>query len=572
MSRWVLVALATLGVAGCSFDRPFGYRAVNSCDVDEECVTGLCYEGVCASPPDDTLRVAIQIITGPSDIERAPASSVLPVIEVSDNGRKDLTVSALARVAGKVRFRGEPVPALLSFTRPPSVPGGPATRVEIDTGDPYGDGSVDYVASLPAGEELDLEIRISGALFSSTAGAPELDGSALASRQLPPMLIRGLRFEAGTHTYDVESYVPALFDPCDETVRSGCELSGTLTSIGLDDSEDPVAGAEIRAVDPATGRVISSTATVVDGAFALRVAPFDGEYDLQVVPSLSGSPYRATTFPGAELTLPLHLLIRRYPVVNYEAIVLDEATGSPVSLATVAFQSDTTPDPVSGAPAVYRTSTLSGEGDEAGRIKVVLQPGVFKVVITPVETQDLAIHVEEVIIPDAEGVVDVLGQAFELERRAGLSLHLTSFDGFPVDLVDVQATPRAFDAERSPEAAAFARSSQATSDVDGNLALPIDLGVFDLFARPVSARGFPYAWMPRIEIDGPGGWMTHHLVIPAPTVLTGTVQTTDGAPLGEATVRAFIEAPSQAGPRFLRLGETTSEADGSYRLLLPSSL
>src|SRR5690606_15363966 len=149
---------------------------------------------------------------------------------------------------------------------------------------------------------------------ASTASAPELDASALASRQLPPMLLRGLRFAPGTHTFDVE-FDPALFEPCDDTKRSGCELSGSLASVGLDDVVEAVSEVEVRAVDPATGRVISSTATATDGLFSIRVAPYEGDYDLQLVPSLSGSPYRATTFPAAMLTFPLELMIRRYPVV-----------------------------------------------------------------------------------------------------------------------------------------------------------------------------------------------------------------------------------------------------------------
>jgi hypothetical protein len=572
MSRWLhLAALAVLGLGGCSFDRPLGYRATNTCRADAQCATGLCYEGVCASTPEETLRVSLQIITGPSDLERAPASSVLPTIEVSENGRKDLTVSSLARVSGKVRYAGRSVPAMLSFSRPAPVAGGPGVRVDVDTGDPYGDGSADYVASLPADEELDLEIRVSGALFATTDGVPELDAAVVASRQLPPLLLRGLTFTPGSHAFDVH-YETSLFAACDATKRTGCELTGKLTSIGLDDVEEPVSGVEVRAVDSVTGRVISSNASVVDGVFAIRVAPFEGEYDLQIVPSLDGSAYRATTFPASELELPVELLIRRYPVVRYEALLLDEETQSPVSLATVTFQSDTAPDPVSGASSIYRTSTLSGEAPNAGRIEVDLQPGVFKVVVSPVETQDLAVQLTEVIIPDAEGMDTVLGQAFELERRSGLLIHLTSFDGFPVDLVDVQSTPRAFDSARSPAAAAFARSSQSTTDKNGRVALPIDLGVFDLFARPIAARGFPHAWVPEVEIGAPGEWMSREIVVPAPTVQAGKVHATDGAPLGDATIRAFVEIEDEHGPRMLRLGESTTDADGSYRLLLPSRL
>jgi hypothetical protein len=571
MRRWIVILAIAASVAGCSFDRPLGYRAVNTCSTDAQCVTGLCYEGVCASPPENPLKVSLQVITAPSDLERAPASSVLGTLTVVDNAREDLTVGSVARVSGKVRFRGKPVPATLSFSRPSLVPGGPGVRVDVDTGDPFGDGSADYVASLPADETFDLEIRVSGALFESTSGAPELDASAVASRQLPPMIFQGMSFGSGNQTFDVH-YAPTLFEPCDETIRTGCELSGALTAIGLDDLEAPVSGVEVRAVDSVTGRVISSTASVVDGAFSIRISPFDGPYDLLVVPGLNGSAYRATTFPAGELALPIELLIRRYPVVRYEALLLDEEDHAPVPLATVSFQSEAAPDPLSGVLSVYRTSTLSGEGAEAGKIKVDLQPGVFKVVITPVETQDLAIHLSEVIIPDAEGTDAVLGQAFELERRSGLHLYLSSFDGLAVDLVDVQAVPRAFDPKYSPDVAAFARSSQSTTDADGNSYLPIDLGIFDLFARPVSSRGFPFAYTSVVGVDEAGEWMSRELVIPAPTVLAGTIRATDGEPLGNATLRAFVAIDDENGERLLRMGETTSGSDGSYRLLLPSRL
>src|SRR5690606_4873653 len=105
----VLAALVASAGVGCSFDRPLGFRAINTCTEDSDCATARCYEGVCAAAPEVPLRVSLQVLTGPADLERAPASSILPTFEVHDNARLDLQVSDVARVAGTVRFRGEPV-------------------------------------------------------------------------------------------------------------------------------------------------------------------------------------------------------------------------------------------------------------------------------------------------------------------------------------------------------------------------------------------------------------------------------------------------------------------------------
>lgn len=569
--RRVGITLALLAlVAGCSFVRGTHYDALNECNVDVQCTTGICFEGVCAAEPAAPMRVVLQVITAPSEQGRAPASSVLPPITIETNERRDLTTAPLTRLSGRVRYRDQRVPAVLSFYRPSKAPGIPEARVEVETGDPLGDGSVDYLVSVTAGESLSLEVRVAGSLFASVQGAPELDETTLASRQLPPLYFPDLVFDPGQGTFDI-TFSPTLFEPCADLAARACEVSGTLTSVGLDDTEAPVSGVEIRAVDPATGRAVSSTAQVVDGQFALRLSPdFLGDYDLQVIPALSGSPYRATTFPAASLAWPLELQMRRYPIVHYEALVLDAETGAPVPLATVSFQSAQAPDPISGAPAFYRTTTLSGEGEDAGRIRVELQPGTFTVVITPLETQDLAIRVDEVIIPDAEGLTQVLGQAFELERRAELALFLRGFDGAPIDLVEVQASPRAQGSGRGAAVVDYARSSVATTDRDGLVDLPIDLGVFDLFARPAATRGYPYAVATAVPIDAPASRTGHELVVPAPTVLAGTLLAEDGLPLAEATLRAFVEVEGDGEPRIVRLGETTSDAKGAFRLLLPS--
>lgn len=574
VSLGLLIALVALGAA-CNFGREPGDSSMNFCETDSDCVEGKCYSNRCAVPPEEHYEIALQIIPSIHDSNRAPLSTLISPVRVEEAHQElPLQLPPIARVSGRVRFQGSPVPAVLSFI-PTSKEHATIQRVEVETGDPLGDGSVDYLASLIPELEYAVELRpTSKPMDAKDAEGQEILGRP-ASRQLPPIRIGTARFDEGTNTFDYE-FSGALLEPCTAERRSGCELRGLIRSEGRHGDPRLPSDIEIRALETATTRIVSSVDIVREGEFAIRIAEDAGEFRLQLSPAVGGSPYRATLIEGPFDADGIEdLFIYRYPVVDYEAIVFDSSGMEPIVGATVVFQSESVEDPLIGASSTsfFRASALTGEdGEGAGVFSLQLQPGTFQVTITPAASSDHGILITQVEIPDDETTRSIRGQAFILKKRPVLELTVDTFNGLPADNTDVQAIPLEAAGFIAQELARHARTSQGLTDWDGFLELPVDVARYELLMRPAPHTGFPHALTSSIDVTHPGFNQSIGITIPPPAIITGQLRDADGRSLGGATIRAYhLTSGGKNGGQLRRVGEAFTDDEGRYQLVLPST-
>ena len=562
--------------AGCDFLRDPGDSSMNYCESDAECAIGHCLSNVCAVPPESSYEIALQVIPSVNDSSRAPLSTFISPLTVSDaHQHLELALTPMARVSGRVRFQNVAVPAVISFT-PARDDFAHMQRVEVETGDPLGDGSVDFVASLIAELEYAIEIRPTSKPFDGSETSELIAAGQPASRQLPPARVGSARFEPGASSLDYD-FDRALLDACGATESRGCELRGLIRSEGRSGDPSLPSDIEIRAYELETNRMVSSIGIVREGEFSIRISEDAKDYRLQLSPAIGGSPYRATVMSGPfDADGAEEFLIYRYPVVEYEAIVFDSSGMVPVSGATVVFQTENVPDPLlEGSTSFFRASAVSGEeGDRAGVVSVQLQPGTFQVTVTPAASSEHGILVTEIEIPDDESTLSVRGQAFILDRRASLELTVNTFSGLPADNTDVQAVPSSSDADAlSSELTRHARTSQGLTDWDGRLTLPVDVGTYEILMRPAPHTGFPHALFRFVHMTHPELIESLAVTIPPPALITGKLVDDLGGALSHATIRAYRlrRSDDEGGTQLTRVGEAITDEAGGYRLFLPSS-
>ena len=114
---------------------------------------------------------------------------------------------------------------------------------------------------------------------------------------------------------------------------------------------------------------------------------------------------------------------------------------------------------------------------------------------------------------------------------------------------------------------------------DPSLSATLDPGMYDLVVRIPEPSGYPWLVRPRLElasptVDAPRVDLRQFQPV-APVILTGRVLDPYGDPVARATVRAraklFEGDPETTNAvRAVVVGETKSEEDGSYRLIVPS--
>lgn len=560
--------------SGCDFLRGEDGSSMNYCESDGDCALGHCHSQLCAVPPEESYELAIQVIPSVGDAGRAPLSTFISPINVEDAHKHlEISLPEMARVSGRIRFDSQSVPSVISFT-PASAAFGHLQRVEVETGDPLGDASVDFVASLIADLEYAVEIRPTSKPLESTAETEFITAGQPASRQLPPARLGSVAFKAGPSTFDYE-YSQSLLTSCTDEMMRGCELRGFIQSENRAGEPSLPSDIEIRALEAESSRVISSVGIVRDGEFAIRLSEDAGEFRLQLSPATGGSPYRATVIDGPFTNeRAQNLLIYRYPVVDYEAVIFSSEM-SPVSGATVVFQTEVVGDPLlEGSTSYFRASTVSDEESAMpGIVSVQLQPGTFQVTVTPAASSEHGILVTEIVIPDDESVRAVRGQAFVLDKRASVEIEVDTFTGLPADNTDVQAVPTPPPPEIfGSDLARHARTSQGLTDADGYVMLPMDVGIYEILMRPGSHTGFPHALFRSVHVTHPEFTESFRLTIPAPALITGTLVDALGSVLTDATIRAYRVRYSEDGaPQLTRVGEAITDASGGYRLVLPSS-
>lgn len=555
--------------AACSFEsEPAAFESFdNRCSEDADCLEGLCDGSICIDDTNVSVEVLIEVLSGSSETQRSvPTSWAFTAGRFEGPTMRDLVFPAVREVRGNVRWEGRRVPATLRFTRrmPSGTESPPAVPVEVDTlREPAADElgrSYDFAAVLVAGETYDVAIVPTSDMVMSPGNV-----TAPAVRSLPPLYDQ-VRIEAGDPLEPFRadiSFPEGLDESCTQTRTSSCTLEATVVSFDGEVAQ-PEAGLQVRAVDKATGRVVSSIAETDGlGSFAIRLGEDADDYFIRVTSSAGRDPFPAVSVdPDLALNdepLGNAIYVPRLQRIQFSGRVRDEA-GTPVPSATVRFSSNGIFD--GSQLGLQGSFSTSASTDEEGAFGAELLPGYYSVTVTPPEDAD---RLWGVLSADAlVGPEVTVSEALIVPNRAELFGWVRTFGQEAA--VGVTVLGRARTVEDRPP---LQRSQEAVTNSLGRFTMQMDLGVYDLQIKVPSESG--YAWLvePTLSIEEDVA-RTYWLEPPVP--IEGTVQAVDGTPVPGALIRAYALVDDGPANRYVQVGETTSDEEGGYRLLIAPGL
>jgi hypothetical protein len=553
MIRWLAAPTSAFVLAGCGLALTTEPRIENRCTTDADCSGSVCDVGLamCVSPDPDPLRIGLEVTPPSAAGARSAATHSLGPYEIE--GADDLgalPIPPSIMVIGTVRVPGEaePIGASIRFSRPGAFVGARRIHVETTTAAvsySIADQEVDYQTELVA----DAEYTITVTPVGEWAG------------RLPP-----LRFP---HTIGGggDIYPLPIEYPSDLV-----ELKGLV----VNSMELPAMGRTVWAIDAESGRRVSSTVLTSSEADSA------GQFTLKLLPSTEGFLIRIGT--GEDMTSPtiyadpdylilddeglVRILVPMIQPVCYRASVELGNTRRPAVGATITFRTDEVLDPETGLSGTFETMLTA---QEDGTFEASLLPGNYEVLVTPPGDHEVALYgvLSETRLLPADGVsVDCIqGQLFMLPERAAVGG--TVLTGDERQMRDAAVTATALGrALEELSAARFNRTGQTTTDPTGQFNLPLDIGVYDLFIKPPSESNFPWVVRPDLVVGSSERSYSGEYEVTAPIPVTGTLTAHPGA-----EVRAYAVITDESGiERNVAVGRAVVQADGAFRLLLPSRL
>jgi len=580
LARSAALLLLVGGLGGCGLALAPEDLPQNHCGGDADCSgAGASCDSdrhMCVATVDAPLRIGFSVLPAEDPLGGAPIKSVFGASDVSTSTARDLDLSPRMTVVGTVRFQGEPVPAEVRFLRPSPIPGAEALSVRTLT--------LAAPATAPDRDDADYSLRVAGGEAYDVVVQPTGD----ATRSLPPLHIAVNTPEGDIGRADL-IYPDTMAEPCAEAHFEGCTFTGEVYGLSTDGSALPEDGLSVRAIDPETGDVVSSTASsgaerlggeaAEPGVFSLRIAPGASGWVLKITggperslfPTVVADP--ALFFPGSARP---RVLVPRLRSVHYVGFV-ESASAQRLGNASVTFRATDVFDSTTQVLGSFRTTITSetpgpdGNATRLGRFEVDLLPGTYEVAITPQSGSGQSVLVRELpITPRPDGSA-IMGQVFNVPQRAMLGGLLRTTAGDPMPGVAFSAMARG--QSTANPAADYNRSSDTLTDGLGQFALGLDIGVYDLIAKPPASTGFPWALRRSLEIGADDGVRSENVEVPAPIPVVGVVRSAEGVPMANARVTAIAVVPdSDGGERAVAVGEAQTDADGRYELLLPSTL
>jgi len=573
------LALATW-LTGCGLAIEPALPPENHCGSGSDCPGASCDTSrhICVGTPESPLRIGFSVLPAEDPVEGAPIQSVFAPLEISTSTAHDLALLPRMTVVGRVRFMDIPVPAEVSFSRPSPIPGAAALEVSTRTlAEPA-------AAPPPDGQLADYSLRVAGSESYDVVLRP----TGEATRSLPPMHFSVVTPDADLGRADFV-YPDTLLEDCAAGHFDGCSFTGEVYGVSAD-AALPEDGLLVRAINPETGEVVSSSATSgtdpsspdlpgEPGVFSLRIAPGAGPWVLKITggaertlfPTVIADP--ALFFPG---TARPRILVPRLRSVHYVGFV-ESPSGQRLGNASVTFRAmdvfDSTTQLVGSFRTTVSSETVGPDSDptHAGRFEADLLPGTYEVSVTPQGADSLGVLVRELTIMARPDGSAIMGLVFSVPDRARFGGNLLAGSHDPMPSVSVNASARG--RVTADPAAAYNRSSDTRTDGLGQFALSLDVGVFDLVARPPLATNYPWAIRRSLEIGSADRVLSEDLFVAAPVPVTGMVRSADGAAMVGAHVTAIAVLPDVDGlERAIPVGEATTDANGRYEVLLPSSL
>ncbi|MBI5502455.1 MAG: hypothetical protein HY907_19585 [Deltaproteobacteria bacterium] len=597
-----VLGLAT-AVAGCGL---IGFgddsAVVNQCSDDSACGRNATCDqarGVCVARERPDAGVFLRL-TYPTSTGVTLREFQSQRLDSADN----VTVSCPApvEIRGTVRVgeSGSTIPADVTFLRPSGIPEEPPEASKVSASStPSAGTDWTYSATLMAWDTG----RPSYSVYVEPSGS---DGES------HPPLFRPLTESELQQIRDNGPGEPPSRIPLDLPIAESLWSVRGLVVRG----HDPVPNVAVRAVDPVTGRRISTVSTTAPfttmaggedppdraaGTFELFLPSEVGTFRLEILPTadqpnLPTVAWEGVNFEDLDVNGDGDLAfndVAADPVADQPPIALPaiglpvrlegrvegtEAGGSagPVAGATLRF-SRTIPTATPGVTATFeRTATtdISGNiipasGSTDGSLGVALLEGDYSVTVTPPERLPMAgLALDFFRVAATDPTVDPVqrGQVFQLGPSAGLHGSVMDLARAPAASLPIEVTLAEADgAALGADPVNLNRSVTGYTEPDGTFDLYVENGTHFVAVRPPDESQFPWRIVSNVHV--PNGPLD--ISLEAPVVLSGTVNVGDEGTAG-VTVEALVR-DSQFGI-ILEVGKTETGEDGIFRLLLSPSL
>ncbi|HVJ14288.1 MAG TPA: hypothetical protein VM686_02560 [Polyangiaceae bacterium] len=607
--------LCSIGCSVAVLDDAASEEAINECQDQGDCATGLCVDGRCQARQGFFSTILVEVSPPASGDPAFAGVSYLHRLDALklEGEQREIRLAQTAKVTGTVKFdpyvvgtEGETcplsfgadqpglsvladpagIPAAVSFTPSDRILGVASTKynAEVDISgladvEPQQADPLSFDIDLPPGD-YDIYIR---------PRAPTANGCAI-----PPTLLRRFNVQPSELMLNLPLPPSATFAL---TINMP---AGTKTSLK---------GWTVDMLDPHTGLVISTQSVLGAPSIGTHV-----QYETQIAYSpvtlREGESEFVRLAPPQGVDAPTIVLDRSgLSIFTQGAGVIEEFSGYPEPVTvegqlTLAGVAEPTPGTVTVVSTslegvgdgVFASFVRSAEVDDDGNFTMNLLPGKYHVYAWPASSAvstSAASQTEWEI--SAEPALQA-GKTVELLPPA----HVTGIAYLPVQgepatgaSVTAIASPRDVQVDLLTRAAqgnlATAPAAQnAVVDGDGFFDVQADPGVFDISVRPPVGSGFAWYVASQVHVQPAA---TPELMeqrlgsynLPLPVPYSGKVvwsSGTDSLPIGEALLRAYVYLdennaytgdPTRAAA-VVQIGETRADADGNFELLIPANL
>ncbi len=569
----------TLILSGCAV--PLSAEVAeqhNTCSSDSDCPDGACVEAsggkICAATTVtlSELKLVVTPAAGSTSVTTAPTvldpAQHVPVAKndgTAFNTQFDATLPALVQVKFATVYpcggkEATSLPSQMALTSVASVPGLPVSTF-FTTPDPTA--PLFQVAAIPAG------------LYSAYV-VPDAAGECATA---PPPSIFEVCLQDACPPHSIRpSKVTTLNLSGDQL------LSGSITSrFSLDKWT-------LDLIDLDGARVLSDELVLKPqgGVLATQVS-FDSLHfnlpDKKKPPTIRLTPPAGSSAPvmywdlasalGPSTTYDVKLTLGDFANQSQttQVLVLDDKGKAPQPGALVTFQSLEI-DNLDCAASVTR----SLHADALGQATVDLPPGRYTVRATPLKNNsplsigETTVEVTKIYDAPLSG-----GHTVVLPKKADLVGSISTLGGEALANVSVDVVPsqsvQSYDLVSLTTNNSFpARPFTTTTDDSGRFSLKVDIGApLDVSVRPADGSGYPWLVQPQFLLQKSGEVDTtlKGSKLAWPALLRGTLRDPDGSPVANAKVDAYLPLDQAV---VVQIGETTTDSEGNYELVLPASI
>ncbi len=357
-----------------------------------------------------------------------------------------------------------------------------------------------------------------------------------------------------------------------------------------------MSGWRLDIVEPAGGRVISTTQTLQQGMVSLTVKvrlSFVWN-DKTTSPYIRLRPPEGQTRPSvywglieslsSQSQTSVHLSISKLKVEprDVEIHVLDphgDSVPSSLQVQSVKLSGEVEKN------AAYAVDVPAP--DEHGVLKLSLPPGTYQLRARPLLDTTLATGDLELVVPALEPTETsnpcFCGRVLQLASKVPVSGTVLTPMGSPFTGASISLSPSQPDAVSywmrvvhaiDPRPLAPRPEISASGEL-GAFVFNADPGPSDLTVLPGEQSGYPWLVRPRVNVKAKLGRKLGELMLPNSAVLRGTVTDPSGALGTNVVVNGWLpvqNADHSPPTTVIQIGSTTTDERGRYTLILPATI